>query len=203
MMSSGMKKIFVCGGIVVILVVLGALLLHSSSNNSGQLTNNNAKVTLDYNIASTQGVTVRFNNAAASPGSDNTYTIAPGSYALTVAKAGYRQFVANLTVRNGQSFIVEVQLQPLASTAITNPKQVAVPGASILNATYFYNQTWAVVLVEEDGDQGVVVSQYNAANQSWANVLGPGTSFDESDVQNLPAQVSSYLMANNYVNPGS
>jgi hypothetical protein len=47
------------------------------------------------------------------------------------------------------------------------------------------------------GDTAIAI--YENVNNTWTNKLGPGTSFTNNSIKNLPAQVKQYLRAKNYV----
>jgi hypothetical protein len=210
MMNGSRKKLLIVVLLVVAgLVSIGFSLLGGSRN--GSPPKQQGKITILYNLPSTQGVSVLFNNKSATQTSSNsssaTYSLAPGSYDLTVSDAGYNQFTANFSLHDNQTIIIDAHLQLAANPTINSIQQIhipgpTVPGVSILNTVYFYGQTWAAVTVQVNGSRAVLVAQYSPASQSWDTVLGPGTSFDQGDTQNLPAQISDYLTTNNYVNPG-
>lgn len=204
-MNNVSKKLLLI--ITVFILVLGVFVILHNLNPDTSNSTPRATVTLTYNVGSLQDTSVRFNNLSLKPtNNSNTYDVLPGAYTLTVSKPGYRQFSASFNAKAGQSFIINVQLQLESNPQITAIGQIPTPsvaGATITNTTYFYGKTWAALTVQKDNNSALVVVQYNPGSQTWSTMLGPGTSFSESDTQNLPAQVESYLAANNYINPGS
>jgi hypothetical protein len=169
---------------------------------------NDATVTLQYNVASTQGVTVTFNGHSIVPSSPNTYLLKPGIYSLAIAGEGYSPFAAHLNLKAQQKFVVSVQLSLNSDSTIQNiaqlnlPNGQNIPGASITAINYFYNQTWAVVSLQAEGSSAVVVVEYSVVADTWTTILGPGTAFTQANSQDLPSKVTDYLIANNYISQG-
>ena len=85
--------------------------------------------------------------------------------------------------------------QALITSGAGNTLQVAGKDYTLANTTYFDNQTWAVTHIDSTSgntaNSGLAVLQVRSG--IFQVVLGPGSAFAESYVQNLPADVAEYL----------
>jgi hypothetical protein len=218
------RKLLVIIGIVILAIIIIVISIATGGKhpaNTAQQTGTMGTVTLHYSTTDIASSVVKFNDAAAKPasisGSSATYTVAPGIYKLSVSDPGYTSFSTNFSIQKGQTVIVVVHIKVATTSTntttatnptITNASQLTLAGVNtaditITGVTYFNTNTWAVVSFQSNGNTGIAVVQYNAANKIWLTQLGPGTQFtpDGMAIENIPQNVQDYLTANNYVNP--
>lgn len=225
--NSGRKRILLFSGLV--LVVVMAFVLDSLHHGQPQKSDNSqseqqqADVTLDFkDQTDSQGVAVTFNNNALAPKTVGdtqwTYALSPGTYALVISKAGYKQLLENFTASVGQTTFVNVSLQPtFTSNPIANTSQIAAdssgstslaglisPASTITKTAYFDNNTWAVLTINTRIGLGLayVVAQYDPSGSRWVIVYGPSDDFEVSALQQMPSDLQSYVDSNFYVEDG-
>ncbi len=216
-MGSKQKKILAGCGVLLLLVFVISVFV-------GFRHPQTITVTLVFdNPTDTQNATIHFNfeKLAAITSSDirRTYALSPGTYTLTIDKAGYKQFSTNFAIQIGQPVVVNIHLK-LATTpeTLTSLGQIAsspgestflastLPtGADITQIEYFDDQTWAFVTINLHAGIGTVyaVAQYNPSTGVWAAITVPKEDFTEDDLQHVPADLEMFISNNYYIDSGS
>lgn len=133
--------------------------------------------------------------------SDNsaTYQVTKGSHKVSVTKLGYMPFTQAFSVNTGKVTSIYAKLLLNSDSTITNAEQIGItnPTVRLLGVSYFYDKTWAVSQVQLAGtDPAYIIASYNAAQSVWETVAGPGTSFDDDTIANLPNDVQTYVQNN-------
>lgn len=145
-------------------------------------------------------------------GVDSTYKLSDGNNTLTVTGSGYKKFSSSFLVQKNKTLYINVIMQSSAPTSSAQATQqlqgslssILPSGSTIQSSTYFYGNTWAVLVTQSpDGDSAVIVAKYDVVANEWFIALGPGTYFNSSDMSSLPSQVSSYMYQENYAVGGS
>lgn len=201
------RRYLIIGGVMFVLIMT---LLIAFSHKPKTVTNLSGTVTLSYNTSDISNTLVHFNNQTIAPKAtttkSQTYSLTPGSYDVAVNNPGYNSFSTHFTVAARQNIIINIYMNLATTPSITSVQQLPLSSSlaatmSITNVIYFYNQTWAVVTIQDNnGNTGVIVVTYRAASATWAATLGPGTTFNAISIQALPSDVQQDLISNNYVN---
>ena len=192
------KKFIIFSGTVIIVIILIIVIISSFSNSQY------GKVKLLYsNPVSSQGLYIKFNNKNASP-IIGSYKLPVGHYSLVVQKVGYKLFTTNFNINRSETIFINITLTPLLTPSINYLRQLNIPSINsttntISSTQYFYNKTWAFILLNSaQVGNTFVVEKYVASSNAWYPILGPGTYFSKSDISSLPSEVQSYLINNYY-----
>ncbi|HUB93089.1 MAG TPA: hypothetical protein VMB52_01155 [Verrucomicrobiae bacterium] len=196
------RKLFL---LIALLILAFIAIITISLAKGSQAQPSKGTVQITYGIPSTTGLTVKFNNHSMSPKS--MYSLSPNKYTLSITGTGYKPFATTFFLSKNQTILINAALQLTTIPNITSTQQLTVYGESvpqltITDVTYFYQQTWAVLMTENTVAQYIIVAQYLPSSQSWNIVLGPGSSFTQSSLSKVPPLVSSYMTTNNYVDLG-
>jgi|GEM_PF-7040603 len=184
--------LLIIGGVAAVLV-FGIVLLIQMMSRGGQ-----GAVAVWYSVQDTKNAAVRFNGTAAKLAADSTYHLPSGKYTLKISKPGYADFSTGFTLAAGQTKLINAQLHLEKPPIVDNTKQLSLyqgmAGATLTKVDYFYEHTWAVATISAPSYEGaVVVVEYDANTGAWATVLGPGVSFQQSDISQLPILIQNYL----------
>jgi len=198
--------------IVIVIVALSVLVLALGLwrvlHKSGNIPPTRGKVVVSYSPADLNDVSISFNGKKQTgSGTPPTYNLTPGTYSLTITTPGYKSFSAKVPVMLGKTVLVNAQLTPTTALTISNPSQITLPSdvsnVSIVDAQYFYNNSWAILHVNTATDSGaILVLRRSQTSGGWKTVLGPAIGFDPTSINDLPPLVQQYLNDNDYVVEG-
>ncbi len=140
-------------------------------------------------------------------GLTGSYGISAKNHQLKVTRTGYKPSEVTFDVQKNKTVVLNVVMQPqvpqdtpVATAQIQSSFQSAFGAYDIQSVQYFYNNTWAFVIVGNgDSDPGMFVSSYSPSSGKWSIVLGPGTIFSKYDIYKLPDGVQKYMKDNGYV----
>jgi len=188
-------------GLIIAIAVLVVVILLTHSKGPSTLQ-------LNLNLPDYQNLSVKLNSQPlAISQAQTTENLKKGFYTLNISKPNYKNFSTQFTISDGQTVLVNAVLMRLINTAVVSWSQISsantlAPGATLVQATYFYQQTWAFLTITSNGEQGYAVVKYNDLSNQWQVVLGPGTYFTSAGVATLPTNVANFMNNNNYVAGG-
>lgn len=175
------------------------------------LSSQRANVNIIFQLPDTNNIEATINGKSFIVSSLNaTYTFHNGDKHLSITKNGYKPFSTDFTVEKGHDLVIVVSMQlknPASDVKSSDQLEQSLSrnlpsGFTIKQVSYFYENTWAVALLSLDENSAILVAKRSLDNGLWQTVLGPGTSFGDSDVVNLPRDVNAFMYQRRYVLPG-
>jgi hypothetical protein len=191
-------------------VILVGMLIVALLGRTPIVQNNQGHITIIFNLPDQKDLAATLNQKPLKLTSlQGTYEVSAKKYTLDITKPGYKPFSSTFTVKDKGTTVVNVTMErsaPTAASSTTPPKRIPqltddTLGIHVVDAKYFYDQTWAFVTVQPQNEDnaGYGVAHYDDGLKDWVLTLGPGTSFNQDDVQDMPADIQQYMQDQGYL----
>ncbi|MDL2341591.1 MAG: hypothetical protein QFB87_00745 [Patescibacteria group bacterium] len=137
-----------------------------------------------------------------------TFKLEPGAYDLLVSKPNYATYKSSFTLTEKTDLVITVPLHRVMSAELLSWQQVAggdaaTPGAKLTAVSYFYDKTWAVAVINYNGNIGQAILKFDDTTNKWTIVSGPSTLFTKESVRSVPVKVQEFLNKNHYIESGN
>jgi hypothetical protein len=189
-----------------ILLIPVALILIAAT--IGLLTRSNAtgNVQISINTPDADNITATLNDESLKlKGLGGTYNLKPGTYNLKITKPGYKEFSTKFTIAKGSDISVNANMERKETTTAQGATNTLVSDLAasigtfdIVTSQYFYTNTWAALVISQDGNNAYLIAHYSDVTNKWEAVVGPGTFLSSSDLDGVPTDVQNYMFNNNY-----
>lgn len=184
--NSFIRKIALLIGIVILLVI--GFAIFNALTNKGTLelkiSPANATVTVDDKLI--EGTQLK---------------LKPGNHTVVVTSDKYLTQSQKVSVDSGKTTNLSITLKEktpsnLAEKAITETNSYKISGGfhfTISEAKEFYDGNWVIAKIQTNSDPAIVILKESLDTSEYSVFMGPGTSFDQSDIDQLPPDVRASL----------
>lgn len=185
---------------VALILIAGTIALLTRSSDTGN-------VQIMINTPDSDNITATLNSKSLElKGLQGTYELKTGDYNLKITKPNYKDFSTKFTITKRSNLVVNANMERKDTTTTQQATDTllsdltSAKGAfEITQSQYFYNNTWAFLIISANGNPGYMVAHYSDITNKWEAVVGPGTLFYTSDLTGVPNEVQNYMINNHYV----
>lgn len=184
---------------VALILIAGTIALLTRSSDTGN-------VQIMINTPDSDNITATLNSKSLElKGLQGTYELKTGDYNLKITKPNYKDFLTKFTITKGSNLVVNANMERKEATTAQGATNTLVSDLAstigtfdIVSSQYFYSNTWAALVIAQDGNNAYIVAHYSDITNKWEATVGPGTFLSSSDLDGVPTDVQNYMFNNNY-----